>query len=47
MSLKRRLSYNDLLIENRKEIMEDQSVLEKIESRFEMKYEQLPKNKEA
>ncbi|WP_430785749.1 FbpB family small basic protein [Virgibacillus flavescens] len=41
ISLKRRLSYNDLVDENRKEIMKDQSILEKIESRFEVKYQQV------
>ncbi|ASN05613.1 FbpB family small basic protein [Virgibacillus necropolis] len=47
ISLKRRLSYNELVSENRKEIMQDQSVLEKIESKFELKYQQLNENKEA
>ncbi|ASK64428.1 FbpB family small basic protein [Virgibacillus phasianinus] len=47
ISLKRRLSYNELVSQNRKEIMQDQSVLEKIESKFELKYQQLKENKEA
>lgn len=47
ISLKRRLSYNELVNENRKEIMQDQSVLEKIESKFELKYQKLQPNKEA
>lgn len=46
ISLKRRLSYNELVNENRKEIMRDQSILEKIESKFELKYQQVLEGKE-
>ncbi|WP_099158848.1 FbpB family small basic protein [Virgibacillus ndiopensis] len=40
MSLKRRLSFDELVRENRKQILQDQTLLEKIEQNLEMKRNQ-------
>ncbi|WP_072887674.1 FbpB family small basic protein [Ornithinibacillus halophilus] len=48
MSLKKRVSYDELVQANRKQILEDKKLMEKIEENIERRiHENLQQNKEA
>ncbi|MFC4557233.1 FbpB family small basic protein [Virgibacillus kekensis] len=45
MSLKKRTSFDELVKENKRQILEDQSLLKEIELNLEMKHHQLTRKK--